>query len=162
MNIIESVYTKENLQKANYYKKIDETIKWVKDIKEYELGKNEARLRNIFNESIIPQSVYEDNKEFVEEALINIKTIKKEIECKKHNISSLKAKIQLEKDKIKNLIVDIPTYEFQKALNADRIVNRVKIDKFNEIAVVAYDYSFERGLTRPKNIDDFDENLQIL
>lgn len=68
----------------------------------------------------------------------------------------------MEKDKIKNLIVDIPTYEFKKALKANRIINLVKIDKFNEIAVVAYDYSFERGLTRPKNIDDFDENLQIL
>ncbi|OOO69964.1 CRISPR-associated helicase/endonuclease Cas3 [Clostridium tepidum] len=162
MKIIESVYTKDNLQKANYYKKIDETIKWVKDIKEYELEKNEARLRTIFNESIIPQSVYEDNKEFIEEALTNIKTISKEIKCKKHNISNLKAKIQLEKDKIKKLIVDIPTYEFERAVKAGRVIDWVEIDKFNKIPVVAYDYSFERGLTRPKNTDDFDENLLIL
>ena len=61
IQLINSVYTTENLKNSDFYKKTINTIDYVKSISSYELDKKEVikRFRNINQVSVIPSCVFE-------------------------------------------------------------------------------------------------------
>ncbi|MDK2934536.1 MAG: CRISPR-associated endonuclease/helicase Cas3 [Clostridiales bacterium] len=150
MQLVQQVYTKENLQQADYYKKIRETIHKVKNIKEYELDKSDVRLREIITNPVIPKCIYET---YYDEIKMNLDIIKNS----SHSVEKQKAK-----NKIRELVVDIPGYQFINARNNGYITDWIELDKYNQLAVIAYNYCFEKGITNPSNIDGFNQELQFV
>lgn len=152
MKLVEWVYSYENLRNTNYYKKIKIMIEKLKDVKAYEIKKSEINLRNIENETIIPKITYLENKSFVEAKIEIIE------ESKNYNEKLLA------KNAIKDLTVSIPKYEYEFAKKNGLVSSEViRIDKFTEIPIVKFDYSFEKGLSKPKeSIIAFDEDEQFI
>lgn len=152
MRLVEDVYSYENLKKSNYYKKIKDTIEKMKDVKAYEFKKSEINLRNIENETLIPKSIYIANQKLIED---NIKIIK---ESKSNN------ERLLAKNAIKELTLSIPKYEYDSAKSKGLIDSQpIEIDKYNSIPIIKFDYSFDKGLSKPKEITNpFDEEEQYL
>ncbi len=150
MQLVEMVYTEKNLKDSNYYKKMTDALLWTKNIKEYELKKNDARLRDIVTYPIIPKCVYdaEHGNEHIESALKNITAYKMQMkkEKDKKKVQALYVKLQKEKYTIKDYTVDIPGYMFETAQRAGQIYDVIELDKFNNIPIVKIDYTYENGL----------------
>ncbi|MDT8719677.1 CRISPR-associated helicase Cas3' [Clostridium sp. 19966] len=152
MKLVETVYSYENLKSSNYYKKIKFTIEKIKDIKAYEIKKSEINLRNIENVTVMPQNVYFKNKEFIENQI-------KIIEYDKNYNNKLIAQ-----NLLKDLALSIPKYEYEYA-KKNRLVSTefIQIDKFNNVPIIKFDYSLEKGLSKPKEVSiPFDEEEQFI
>jgi len=137
MQMIRNVYTVENLKDSRYFKKIENTIKYVMDIEEYFFTKGEQKLRDIKNESIIPIKIYEDNKDYIDDVIRNINMFQG-----KEN----KAYREAEKEKIRDFLVDIPNY-----MVMDKTYKYLKLDKYNEIKILNIEYQNELGVVNEKN-----------
>ncbi|WP_443659635.1 CRISPR-associated helicase Cas3' [Clostridium algidicarnis] len=166
MQLVERVYTENKLKECNYYKKLKDSLLWAKNIKEYELQKNEARLRNILSYPVIPKCVYdsnEDNKN-IKLALSKIKEYKIQMreEKDKEKLQALYIKIEKEKYNVRDYTVDIPGYMFETAKKSNKIYDFIEIDKFNIIPIVKIDYTYENGLGKVKTESEFDEDFQFI
>lgn len=151
MNLVEKVYSVENLGNTEYYSKIKNVIDKMSDIKAFEYNKKDINLRNIENTNIIPKEVYEENKDFIQENadLIN-------------NTNKLNARI-IARNNINKFVISIPTYEFKRANENGYIHDFVEISEKVEIPVMAYKYSNAKGLERPKeNMKEFNEQNQFM
>lgn len=164
MKIVNNVYSEQNLVKSRYYKKVRDAITWAKNIKEYELNKNEARLRNIVTYSIIPKSVFEKNKNKINKSLDQINKIKNQMKMieNKNKVKQLYIEIQKEKFEIRDLTVDIPGYMYETALRKSKIIDYIEVDKFTQIPVVGIEYSFKDGLGNVNSKNEFDEDIQFI
>lgn len=150
MELVENVYSIKNLEGKDYYNKIWETIKYVIDIKEYEFEKKEINLRQIDNETIIPKGVYDENKDLITK---NITIINESENYNQKLIAN---------NEIKELTMSIPGYQFKEAHKKGYVENMIKVDKYNQIPIVNYDYSAEKGLIKPKMVKGFDKEQQFL
>lgn len=151
MKMVEETYSKDKIKDTMYYQKIVKTIRLVKDIKEYDLLKKDINLRNITNRTIMPKVIYLGNKSFIEN---NLEIINKNEDYNKKLIA---------KNAIKALTLTIPEYEYEFAFKNSLVSNEsIEIDKYNIIPVIKFDYDFEKGLEKPKNITYFDESEQFI
>lgn len=150
MELVEKIYSLDNLKDKTYYNKIDKTLKSVIDIKEYEIDKKEVNLRNIETKTVIPKNVYDDNKKNIDE---NMKIILEE--------SNLSKKLTA-RNLINELTLSIPNYMYESARNNGYIEENINVNKYTEIPVVNYNYDFENGLTYPQNPEKFDIDKQGL
>lgn len=95
MKYIEDLYTMDNLKETEYFKKVEDTIKYLNFIYPYEKSKNEIQklFRNIRSTTIIPENIYNEN----------IDKINYYIEILNKNYSknmSTEEKLELRKEKI--------------------------------------------------------------
>ncbi|MEY8351302.1 CRISPR-associated helicase Cas3' [Bacillus cereus] len=137
--LVDAVYDPEILRTTGslYYKKIRDTINTFKDIKPYELQKGEIPLREIENEIIIPNSVYRENEEVIQQ-------LQQVLQDKSKSIVE---KIQA-KNAIKEYSVVIPTWAYLVA-KKNRLIEQyiwLESSKVNSIAVVAFKYSEDEGI----------------
>lgn len=149
MKIVEKVYSVDNLENSRYFNKIKDTINTFKDVIPYDLKKNENKLRDILTENIIPQEVYENNKEEIDELIESLKIEK-----------SFSKRISI-KDKIMAKTVSIPSNQFENAKAKGAIINEIEISKFERIYVFPCKYSFEKGVEFKKEYNNFNENQFI-
>lgn len=149
MNIVEKVYSVDNLENSNYFNKIKDTINTFKDVIPYDLKKNENKLRDILTENIIPQEVYENNKVEIDELIESLRIEK-----------SFSKRISI-KDKIMAKTVSIPSNQFENAKAKGAIITEIEISKFERIYVFPCKYSFEKGVELKKEYNDFNENQFI-
>ncbi|KEI06834.1 CRISPR-associated helicase/endonuclease Cas3 [Clostridium botulinum] len=147
MQLVEEVYSVENLRDSQYFKKIKNIINKMEDVLAYEYDKKNIDLRNIESTDIIPFSIYENYKQEVDKNL-NIIEIS-------HNFN---AKI-LAKNKIRELVVSIPTYEFEIAKKNACLITEIELSKYSLIPVIDYEYTFEKGLIRPDFQDKVDNQF---
>lgn len=152
MYLVENIYSVENLKGKSYYDKIKDTIKHVLDIEDYQFNRKEINLRNIENETVIPKSIFDANKELI---FNNLKIINQSLNYNEKLIA---------KNEIKELTLSIPKYQYDGASKNGYIDGeRVKMDKYNEIPIIMYPYSYEEGLTKPeKKVNEFNEDLQFM
>ncbi|MCF8008859.1 MAG: CRISPR-associated helicase Cas3' [Halanaerobiales bacterium] len=133
IEMIDNVYTTAKISKTDYYKNIIDTIDYIKDIPEYRFGKNENKLRNIFNEKIIPETVYQENSNIIEEKLEIIESRKDRKEIEKA------------KDKLEKYIVPVPIYY------AKKYSRRITIDKYTQIKIIDFKYNSNVGVIFENN-----------
>lgn len=152
MKLVEEVYSESNLKRTRYFNTMLNTINYIKDIKAYEIRKSEVYLRNIESETMIPRCIYLQNKDFIE---ANLNTIISSTDYNKKLIA---------KNAIKELTLTIPKYEYDYAKRKSLIaLEAIELDKFNSIPIIKFDYSFEKGLSKPEeNAMTFDEEEQFL
>lgn len=151
MKLVEEVYSVKNLKDKKYFDKILETIKKIQYIRPYEVHKSDISLREIETRVVIPESVFLEDKDFIND---NIKVINNSREYSEKLVA---------KNNIKNLTLSIQEGQYQWAVKNSLINSqKVKLDDYNEIPVIRFDYTYEKGLEKPRNIKSFNEEEQIL
>ena len=151
MKLVEEVYSVENLKNRKYFDKILETIKTIQYIKPYEVHKSDISLREIETRVVIPESIFLENESFIND---NIRVINNSKEYSEKLIA---------KNNIKNLTLSIQKGEYQWAVK-NFLVNpeKVKFDDYNEIPVIKFNYTYEKGLEKPKDVKPFNDEDQII
>ena len=150
MKIVESVYCYEKVKDLDYYIRIKDVLKQLNHIEDYSLKKNEKKLRNIFNESIIPDSVYSQNKDEIDKL---VEIIKDKVQTPKERI--------IARDKLFNFVADIPEYMVRAVTKDYGYVDVLNIDKRTEIKVMKFLYDCDYGIRKPEN-KAFNEEMQII
>ena len=99
INMINKYLTTEKLEGSDYVKKYRQVLKWIEELEPYEKEKNEVNFRNIISYDVIPNVIYREHQEEIDEnsrkllKAVNSKIDKKELE-----------KIKLEKIQLKEVI----------------------------------------------------------
>lgn len=140
--LIEKTYSYESLKNTKYFEIIEKTINFLENLlSEYSMTGKEAqkKLRNIFNEDIIPLKIFEENKEKIlkSKEIINQKTeIFNEEDKKKKIIEKLKTKEIVESFK-----VSVPSY-----LLKDREIEFFQLSDYETLKIVDCKYTYEKGV----------------
>lgn len=142
MDLIENTYTTECLKESSYYKEILEFLGILKSIQEYEeLDSRITELREIFNETIIPYCVYQDNQEKIDLILQNYnETLRKKAT---NEIREERAKLR---DELYGFTVDIPQYRAANGKALNREEKSLIIGNYTSIKIMDYKYDSEVGL----------------
>lgn len=140
--LIEKTYSYESLKNTKYFETIEKTINFLENLlSEYSMSSKEAqkKLRNIFNEDIIPLKIFEENKE-------KILKIKQILNQKFENLSEeTKKKKIIEKIKEKEVVegfkVSVPSY-----LLKDREIEFFQLSDYETLKIVDCKYTYEKGV----------------
>lgn len=144
VDIVNRVYSKENLKNTRYYKDIKKTVEQDLTRIEYDFKKEEADLRHIYTETIIPWSVYSKEKEFIDSIIEKYK----------------KTKDKVEKEKLKNIINDFTVSIEKYNTRYKEILETLYLSKYEKINVYDFGYNYEIGLY--KKDYNFDSEEQFL
>ncbi len=152
IELIDSIYTIENLKRTDYYKKLKEAMEYVKLIEAYEKSSSEIKkiFRNIQSKTVIPKPVYE---QYLDEINACIDLINKDYhegmsigEIKELRKQKLKARIRLD-----DFALSIPLYRAKNDL-----IERININKYEVIEIFDCKYNSEIGIEY-KTDDEKDE-----
>lgn len=142
ISLIEKTYSYESLKNIKYFETIEKTINFLENLlSEYSMTGREAqkKLRNIFNEDIIPLKIFEENRdeflksrEIINQKFENLETGDK----KKIIIKKMRAKEILEGFK-----VSVPAY-----LLKDREIEFFKLSDYETLKIVNCKYTYEKGV----------------
>lgn len=149
MEMVDNVYSYENLKESDYFDKIKDTIITFSNTRAYDLKKNEYRLRNILTETVIPKNIYESNKKYIDDL---IKDLYEEKDFSK--------KIVI-KDEIMKNTVSIPTHIVESSKKKGAIIDEFEISKYESIKIFPCNYSSEKGLEYLKDYTEFSESQFI-
>lgn len=130
MDIVSKVYSKDKIKHTNYYKTIENTIDFYKDIIDFNFDKSDVKLRDIYTESFIPTSVYKENKEYIDSLYERFKQ------------SKSKSEKQILKNELKEFTVSWDCYNTMKASCFHSLV----FSKYERIRVLDFSYTDEVGI----------------
>ena len=139
--LIEKTYSYESLKNTKYFETIEKTINFLENLlSEYSMSGKEAqkKLRNIFNEDIIPLKIFNENKEkiFKNKKILNQKFENlSEEDKKKKIIEKIKAK-----EVIENFKVSVPAY-----LLKNRKIEIFWLNNYEKLKIVDCKYTYEKG-----------------
>lgn len=148
MELVEKVYSLENLKGKNYYNKIDTIIKDVIDIRCYDIDKRDINLRNISTQDVIPRCIYEEHKD---EIYNNIQIINESKDNKELPENKRMAKRISARDKITQFTLSIPQYQYDKAYKNGYVQEFVEINDYYKIPIIDYEYNFDVGIIFPQD-----------
>lgn len=151
-------YTTQRLERSNYYKEVKEFLNILASIEEYDedLDPRITDLRDIFNETIIPYSVYQENKDTIEDLVAKYS---KTLGIKATN--AIREERAILRDKLYEFTVDIPQYRVTNARKLNREEQFLKIGSYESIKVIDYEYDSTFGL-KYSNDKKLFSNSQIL
>lgn len=138
-SLVEKLYTKEIL--PDYYSTLCDHIRYVKSINDYEFSKPEVdkRFRNIDTISVIPRSVYKENREKIDQARRVLQADYDGID--KNTARECRAKAR---GAIANYTVDIACY-----LTRQTKVEYIKINKYEQVTIIDCEYNSDEGIIKP-------------
>lgn len=142
IDIINEVYTTENLKDTKYYKDIHSIINYVESTFLYELSKSEVikRFRAINNIDVIPRDIYEGNKSRIKDCIAILHEEYNADEKEKQRMQKAKARIDLA-----DLTVAIPFY-FSNHHNTEKI----KINDYESLNIYNCIYDKKFGIKHIK------------
>lgn len=150
INLIDNLYTTENLKDTDYYKDIIKTLNYIKILYTNEMEKIEAKkmFRNINSVTVIPEEVFNACKEEIEKFsnIINEKLKQGE---NKEELKKRKAKAR---SQISNYTVSIPYY-----LTNNKNMKTYEINKFERIQRFNCKYNEDIGIVPVKDLVYEDE-----
>lgn len=141
IKLIEKTYSYKSLKNTKYFETIEKTINFLENLlSEYSMSSKEAKkkLRNIFNEDIIPLKIFKKNKEKIlkNKKILNQKFENLSEEDKKRKIiEKMKAKEVIESFK-----VSVPSY-----LLKDREIEFFWLNNYEKLKIVDCKYTYEKG-----------------
>lgn len=127
VNIINKTLTTENIKGSDYWKKYREFYGYVSELNPYEVDKKDSKLRNIVSFDIIPQCVYEENEERIEELLNEIKD---------KNIGQIEKVKNI--DEIKSFTVSIGAYDLELLKN--KLIKEIELSEYEKLPVYKCEY----------------------
>ncbi|SHH57998.1 CRISPR-associated helicase, Cas3 family [Anaerosphaera aminiphila DSM 21120] len=146
LDLIEKVYSTEKMNSTDYYREVEDTIKYLDSTFIYEKSKSEVSkvFRAIDNIDIIPSEVYKENEIEIKKNIEIIKrkyTDKKDLKTtEKERLEKIKARIA-----INDLTVSIPYY----FSNYDNTY-REEINDYESISIYECEYDKKDGLRHIK------------
>lgn len=158
IDIVNSVYTTENLKDTEYYKLLKNNINYVKGIDDHEKSKLEIQkmFRNIDSRTVIPSEIYRKNLEEIYNYL--------EIISKKHEKGlgdEERKKIRYEKIDARNKLMDLTLSVRSYALEGN-IIENLKLSDYEYIPILNCNYSQEVGVevikSEKQNKDKFEDD----
>lgn len=148
IKLINSVYTTEKLKATNYYKQIIGTLRYIKNLYTNEMDKFQAKklFRNINSITVIPESIFINNKEEIEylKQIINENRNK---DMTKKEVEDLKVKRARARAKLADFTVSIPYY----LVNSSNIQD-FEVDRYESIKIFKCNYDEEKGITPKKEL----------
>lgn len=159
INIIEENLTTEKLKGSDYLVKYNKFSKWISELEPYEIDKEDVMIRDIISYNVIPNVIYEANKDEIEE---NSRKLLKSINPKISKSEKEKVRLgKLElKEKIKKYTVPVGRNDiFFKGENLR--VSRVQLSRNEFVDVVNCKYD-KLGFIRATSteikglVDNFD------
>lgn len=148
IKLIDNLYATERLKETDYYKKILDTLNYIKSLYTNEMDKAKAKkmFRNINSITVIPQNVFINNKDEIEfyKEIINKKR-KKDMEEKE--LEKLKIRKAEARAKLMEYTVSIPFY-----LVNDRNIENFEINKYERIQIFKCKYDQEKGVVPIKEL----------
>ena len=145
MKLIDEVYSINNLKNSKYYETIKKTIDNYNDIIPYDLKKNEAKLRDIMSEIIIPESIYEVNRDIINEIINRLK--------ESNNFSE---RVKL-KDELMKKTISISKSMFDGIVREGGRLETIELSSYEILYVVKGEYSFRKGYVPYKKQKGFSE-----
>lgn len=143
MDIVSRVYSKDKIKHTNYYKTIEDTISYYKNITDFDFDKSDVKLREIYTESFIPYIVYKENQYFIEELYEKFKKSKQ------------KSERQLIKNKLKDFTVSWDCY---RTIKAD-CYYILQLSKYEKIRILKFGYNSEIGLYNEEKLFNSEEQF---
>ena len=134
MDIVDAIYSREALEGSKYLKEFDKIVQQYLNTLAYET-KDKPKLRDIQNENIIPESVYRQYENEIQQIEIDLKDKK----------VSWSQKIEL-LSQLKEYVVNIPTWAYRSAKEKGLINMKIEVDQYNKYPVVQFKYTSEQGL----------------
>ncbi|PZX05809.1 CRISPR-associated Cas3 family helicase [Psychrobacillus insolitus] len=134
IDIVDAIYSREALEGSEYLKEFDEIVQQYLNTLAYET-KDKPKLRDIQNENIIPESVYRQYENEIQQIEIDLKDKK----------VSWSQKIEL-LTQLKEYVVNIPTWAYRSAKEKGLINMKIEVDQYNNYPVVQFKYTSEQGL----------------
>jgi len=151
IDMINKYFTTENLRRgesSEYLRNFNYSMNKLKHLASGSIDKHDAQkmFRDIHNYNIIPQSIYDVNREDIERSLELIKISK--------NSKRVKSK-----EFIKDMSVSIPVYAFEKRDSIE-----IKLDRYTSLYIVDIEYNKDEGLkfkkkTREKYAKESEEDF---
>lgn len=141
VELVEKLYSKENLRGTEFYKKFIKALEVLDSISPYELSKNEAQsiLRNIETDTVIPRSIFDSIRDTLIEQYkqVNEKLIDmyKEKEKDKDVIKGLKRERNSLRLELFKKTVNIPTYKTRKGG-----ITSIEIKGLEDLKIIEYQY----------------------
>lgn len=158
INIINKYLTTENLEGSDYLINYRKFSKWIEELEPYQMDKDDINLRNIVSYDVIPNEIYEEYKDEIDEnsrkllKVVNRKLEKKELEKLKLE------KIKLKED-IKKYTVPVGRYDIYFK-GKDAIIKKIQLSRNEFVNVVDCKYN-ELGFIRltREEIKGIEENF---
>lgn len=151
--LIDTIYTTERLKETKYYKDTVSALNYVKSLYTNEMDKDKAKkmFRNINSITIIPEPVYEREKNLIRDykESINDKIEKGMTNKERDYIKVRRAKAR---SKLMDLTVSIPFY-----LVNDENTEQFEINKYESIKILKCNYGDQYGLIPIKKLISEDE-----
>jgi len=148
INLINDVYTTDKLKGTKYYNEILDTLKYIRSLYTNEMDKSQAEkmFRNINSITVIPEEVFEKNKEKIEKykKIINEK---REKHMTKEEIENLRVKKARARARLLDFTVSIPYY----LVNKNNITD-FEINQYESMKIFKCNYDNETGLTPKKEL----------
>lgn len=136
MSIVEKVYDYEMIKGSDYCHKIRTKINDFINLQPYVLKKREVPLREIDTETIIPECIYKENEDRLQELITIIADNNKPI-----------AERILARNEINGYCVAIPRWAFKEAIKDGLLAEYLRYDHNNQgIPRVSYMYTREMGV----------------
>jgi CRISPR-associated endonuclease/helicase Cas3 len=139
VDMVESLYTKEKL--PEYYAVIKENIQYVKSYEAYELDRKDVikKFRDIDTVSVIPRSVYEENKTKINTAIHDLRKDYSGVEKDQARETRARAR-----SKLTGYTVDVVGY-VAHGIKTESI----KINDYEQIIIAECEYNREEGIIKP-------------
>lgn len=148
INLINSVYTTGKLEETEYYKKIINTLNYVKSLYTNEMDKSQAKkiFRNINSITVIPEEIFIKNKVKIER---HIKTIneRRKKDMTKEEKEKLKVRRAKARADLMDYTVSIPYYLVNRNNTKD-----FEINKYENLKIFKCNYDEDKGLTPIKEL----------
>ena len=156
IKLIDELYTTEKLQETSYYKKVNETLDYMKNLFTNEMDKAKAKqmFRNINSITVIPEDVFQENKDKIEKWKEIINEKRRE-NMNKEEIDDFRKRKAKARYNILNYTVSIPYY-----LTNDKNIKTYEISKFQRIQRFKCKYSSDIGITPVKDLVYEDERSE--
>ncbi|MCB5951159.1 CRISPR-associated helicase Cas3' [Enterococcus sp. BWT-B8] len=154
MQRIKETYTTERVASSEYYTNTKNYIKYLDVLYEGEKSKLKVRkiFRNIHNTSVIPQSVYKENQEKIDNlvALLQQKNKKETTKKEREHLKAAKKKAWA---KLSAFKVDLPDYVLEWKMFAAPL----EVSRYESIPILKCKYDKEIGVTliKPEKEDCF-------
>jgi CRISPR-associated endonuclease/helicase Cas3 len=158
IDIINQYLTTEKLKGSDYWFKYNKFAKWIEELEPYEMDKNNINFRNIVSYDVIPNEIYQEHQEEIDE---NSRKLLKAVNRKLDKIEL--DKIKLEKIKLKE---EIKKYTVPVGINdiyfkgTDAIIKKIKLSTNEFINVINCKYN-KLGFIRltNKEVKGLEENF---
>lgn len=144
MRLIEETYTTEQMKDTDYYQQIVNMLRWLSATENDDKSAKKVRelFRNIQSRMVIPEDVYQENSQIIDEYLKTLALKNAELPIsEQENPKMYRQKI---KAKLENFMMSLPEWLFRKCLKQNQ-VRLQQVGRFEHVFFVAGKYDANIG-----------------